>query len=182
MLSVNDFKIASRYAKALFSLAQTENKQEAIYQDLKTLSELMVTSGELSDFIHHPRILQDKVQEMLKLLFEGKIEALTLRFLHFLAYKRQLANIEMIIERFADFHFEATKILRAEIISAEPLTQDQTKTLMQRLKIKFQRDMICRYVIDPVVIGGFLIKVKDEVYDYSLRGQLDRFRYSSIHA
>jgi F-type H+-transporting ATPase subunit delta len=65
----------------------------------------------------------------------------------------------------------------AEIASAYPLSDAQVADLMAGLKPRFGGLALkARVTVDPELIGGVRVTVGDEVFDSSVRAQLERMR------
>jgi hypothetical protein len=61
----------------------------------------------------------------------------------------------------------------AWVQSALPLTDEQRELLKRRLRERFGQEFILRVEVDPSLIGGMVIRVKDQVFDGSVAGRLD---------
>ena len=61
----------------------------------------------------------------------------------------------------------------AWVRSAVPLTEEQRELLRRRLRERFGQDFVLRVEVDPSLIGGLVIRVKDQVFDGSVVGRLD---------
>jgi F-type H+-transporting ATPase subunit delta len=57
--------------------------------------------------------------------------------------------------------------------SALPLTEEQRGLLKRRLRERFGQEFILRVEIDPSLLGGLVVSVKDQVFDGSVAGRLD---------
>lgn len=57
--------------------------------------------------------------------------------------------------------------------SAAPLTEEQRGLLKRRLRERFGQEFILRVEIDPSLIGGLVVRVKDQVFDGSVAGRLN---------
>jgi hypothetical protein len=61
----------------------------------------------------------------------------------------------------------------AWVRSAVPLTEEQRELLKRRLRERFGQEFILRVEVDPSLIGGLVIRVRDQVFDGSVAGRLD---------
>ena len=57
--------------------------------------------------------------------------------------------------------------------SAVPLTEEQRGLVRRRLRERFGEEFILRVEVDPSLIGGLVIRVKDQVFDGSVAGRLN---------
>jgi F-type H+-transporting ATPase subunit delta len=68
--------------------------------------------------------------------------------------------------------------VRARIRTAVPLTDDERQTLITKLAHALgRRHVALEEVVDPTMLGGFLVESGSLVLDGSLEGQLDRMRH-----
>jgi hypothetical protein len=61
----------------------------------------------------------------------------------------------------------------AWVRSAVPLTEEQRRLLKTRLREMFGQDFVLRAEVDPSLLGGVVVRAKDQVFDASLAGRLD---------
>jgi len=66
----------------------------------------------------------------------------------------------------------------AEIISALPLTTDEQETVKRDLLAKIGAQATVTFRVDPLILGGLVVRVGDKVLDGSLAGQLETLRQS----
>lgn len=60
----------------------------------------------------------------------------------------------------------------AEVISAVPLEQPQQEAIIQQLRAKYGPTLDVRFVEDPSILGGLIVRVGDRVLDTSVRSRL----------
>jgi F-type H+-transporting ATPase subunit delta len=166
---------ADRYAKALFELAKEENNLEAVEGTMTDLKGIIAGSNDFRQFLSNPLLTCEECSTVLKALFEGKIPALSLRFLLFITYKSRLNILNDIIGSFDHLYLIATRQIRAYVTTAMPLEKGDRVLINQRLHEKFQCNMLTRWDTDPALIGGFRIFAQGKIYDYSFKNQLDHF-------
>jgi hypothetical protein len=63
--------------------------------------------------------------------------------------------------------------LVAWVRSAAPLTEEQRGLLKRRLRERFGQEFVLRVEVDPSLIGGLVITVRDQIFDGSVAGRLD---------
>ena len=142
----------------------------------------MAESEEFTGFIKNPLIDNDQRQSALNALLKGKIDELSLRFLRFLDAKGRLDAIVLIADELNSMYLDANNILQAEVISALNINDEQLSNIRQRLEKRFNKDVKIEVSIDPDLIGGFLVKVGDTVFDFSISHQLENVKQKIIRA
>ncbi len=163
---------AKRYARAVFQLAEQENRADAVCTDLLSIGALLEQSADLARFIGNLVIPTEKRTQTLTALFGGKVDALTLRFLLFLESKRRLVALPEIIEHVGKLYDEKLGVLNVEITSATQLEPGQFAAIGQKLEQKFNKKIKATAALDPKLLGGFIVQVGGTIYDYSIETQL----------
>ena len=166
---------ADRYAKALFELAHEQNSLEAVQESMTGLRNLILNVPEFRMFISNPLLTQEDRISTVNVLFKGKIPDLLLTFLLFVIYKSRLDILKEMIHSFDNLYLKSTNHVRAYVTTAVVLDKEERVLINQRLRNKFQFDMLTTWKIDPSLIGGFRIFVQGKVYDYSFKNQLNHF-------
>ena len=67
----------------------------------------------------------------------------------------------------------------AQVTSAVPLTKELEKEILIRVKESVGKNITLNNVVDPSIIGGFVLRVGDKLYDssvaYRLKDLLSQF-------
>ena len=175
-------KISRRYAQALLGLTLAKNTVEDVYADVVLLTESLKSSPELRDFVADPQHPAPLFKSAISELFKNKIQPGTFDFLMFLIEKGRLNILNEILSTFTDLYQQRNKIGKVEITSAAPLTAEQVDAITKKLAVRWKQDFIAETKVDSTLIGGFLIKSGDQVLDYSMKNQLEKFRRQVINA
>ena len=170
------YRIAQRYAQALFDLSQERSNLTAVHHDLQKIRDLVNRSADLKHFLADPVIATDKSQTILEEIFHGKIDSLTFRFLLFLGQKNRLRHLPSICAIFIGLYEQANGILRTKWTSSVELAAEDVHDTTSYLKGKFNKDIVAEHAIDPGSLGGIKIQAGDTVYDYTLQTQLKKFQ------
>jgi F-type H+-transporting ATPase subunit delta len=181
---MSDHRAASRYAKALFDLAEDRQRLDPLRADLRTLDALLNSSPELRKFLENRMISPTRRLEILGELFgkQGQAEPLLTTFLLFLEEKRRLSLLPTILAEFEARYEKSRSILRVRVTSARPLAEAQLQSIQQRLAARHHQQIIAETAVDPDLIGGFQIQIGDEVLDCSIETQLQKLNRKLAHA
>ena len=174
-------KAAKRYARAFFQLASDQEELDATRQDMLILKDLSSGSTEFQQFIKNPVLPADQQKKVLQSLFEAAHPS-TLRFLQFLVDKKRLGDMMSICEFYEQFYCAKNNILKVTITSASPLDEEQLAAIRERLESRFEKTIEAISILDPLLLGGFRVKVGDTIHDYSIQAQLQRLREQLINA
>jgi len=174
--------VTKRYTQALFDLSQETGACKSVYEDLQKIQNLITDSSELKEFLKSPGLPLEKRQAVLVSIFESKIGELSYRFICFLNSRNRLGLLEDVSAIFEDLYFTSEGIVKIDIKSSIALTKQQTQDIVDHLKLKFNKDIGLRLLIDPRMLGGIRFRKDSTIYDYSLRTQLKRFKRNVIKA
>ena len=64
---------ASTYGEALFSLAMEENKIDALYQEAKTVIQVLEENTDFVKLLLHPQITKEEKAGLMEEAFKGKV-------------------------------------------------------------------------------------------------------------
>ena len=175
-------KAARRYGKALFKLARDEDRLEAVHGDLEVLRGWLAESAPFAGFVENPLVPPEKRAALLDRLLGEGAEPITGRFLRFLDAKGRLAELGGICAAFEELYHQQHNILKVDIISAMPLSEEQAARIRARFGERFGKAVQSTVSADPSLLGGFKVRVKDTIYDSSIQAQLAALRRRLLNA
>ncbi len=174
---MSDYRIASRYAKSLIELAQERGILEEIYQDMLFFSKTVASSRELGLLLRNPIVKHDKKLAILQALFKGKVNDLTLSFFTIITQKNREAVLSSVATEFLAQYNLLKKVQKAQITTAVPLTPALREEFKQMvLKRTGMNTVILEEIVDPGIIGGFILRIGDIQIDDSIRTNLLRLK------
>lgn len=168
--------VASRYAKSLLDLAVEKGQLDAVYADMLQVSDVAGGSREFITFLNSPVINTDKKIAVLKSIFEGKLNALTLGFLTLVAGKRRESIIPEMASSFIDQYRAHKNILTAVVTSAQGLDAATRQKALDLVKTQLNGEIELVEKTDPKLIGGFILKIGDKQIDRSVSRQLSNLK------
>ncbi len=172
-----ELALANQYAKALLEVAQAEGgaAAEAALAEISQFAALLRESRDLRTVLLSPVVEQELKVRVIARLCEALGAGRPVRnFLNVVTKKRRLALLDEICVRYQALLDEAEGIVRAEVRSALPVTEEQKKAIEQALATGGQ--VRCGYELDPALIGGVTVRIGSAVYDGSVRGRLEAMR------
>lgn len=66
--------------------------------------------------------------------------------------------------------------LYVRILSARELSEDEKESIVAKLRNKMGRTVTADFAIDKKLLGGLVIKTKDEILDISWKGKLEQLK------
>lgn len=173
--------VAKRYAKALFDLSTEQGRLDFVRGDLDHLSALAAESEDFTAFLENPRISVTDKDQIFRRLFKDP-ESPTLKFVRFLNGKHRSDILPDVCAAFAEMHDEQKGILKVHVTSAHELSQAQTGALTGKLADRTGKTIFLTTDVDSDLIGGFKMKIGDEITDLTIVNKLKKFRLNVINS
>ena len=165
--------LARPYARAAFQAASA-------HDEVADWSQCLAIAAQVATEEPVPRLLEDPrlTREQILGVFEAAVGDLAnerfVRFLDTLSQYRRLSLLPEIWSQFEALRRESEERVHVLVVSAHEMSDDEAVRLSNRLKERFQREIDLEVEIDPSLIGGAIIRARDQVIDGSVRGQLKR--------
>lgn len=170
--------IEQRYAQALADVvARGDIPAATLRQELRGLAELIEASAPLRLVLASPAVAWEQKLGLLQALAgHSQVSRITRNFLVVAAQRGRLALLPGMEQAFERLLLEQQGVVRAEVASARALSAGERAALEAGLARRLGRQLDTRYRTDPELVGGFVARVGDQVFDGSLRGRLQRLR------
>ena len=173
---MNAPEVVRRYATTLLEAADETGATAAVQGDVERLLETVRQSGELAEFLANPLTASQAQANVLRELFSGKVEVLTLNFLQLMAVRGRASIIGAALDSFLDQVAEREGIISAEVRSAVALSEEQCQRLRERLEHRSGRTVRLDVQVDASLRGGAIVRVGDTVFDGSVNTYLERLQ------
>jgi F-type H+-transporting ATPase subunit delta len=165
--------VSGRYAKALFDLAQDENRLDEIADELDRLGALLDENADLERLISSPVFSRaEQANVLARVLEKMQVSGLATRFIALLSKNGRVNHIRSIIAAYHALLAQERGEITAEITSAVKLSAAQVKKLQAALKALTGRKTSINQNIDEKLLGGLIVKLGSRMYDSSLRTKL----------
>jgi len=168
--------VSQRYAQALIELIFANQISPAlpdnIAADLNTINNTIAGSPELRLVLNHPAYSPGKKKSLLQNIFMGQVQEVTLCLLDLLVNRRRLDVLPAIERQYRLLLNEKRNIVTAQLVSSEPLSENSLADIKARLNEYLGKKLHLDMAIDPNLIAGYILRIKDQVIDGSLKGRL----------
>lgn len=175
MKTIGAKRIAERYVKALFELAESADTVSGVEADLLALSHAILQSPEFSRFLSNP-LLSRAIQAaaMDAMLKQLKAHEVTRKFIAALAHHRRLSLLPDAAEIFSRLAQASRGEMQAELVSAAALGKKELSAISDRLSTAYGKKVNLAVAEDAALLGGIVIKIGSQHIDGSLAGKLER--------
>jgi len=170
-------RLATRYAKSLLDTASEEGTLSEVFEDISGISKAFSDSVQLKGVMKSPVIEKKKKHEILDALFNGKVNKTTLTYLNSVVEKGREGFLPEIASSFLTQYNSNKEIISADLISATEVTDSLKSQVIDILKKKTGAKTVNMAIkVDPSLLGGFVLKYNDKLYDTSISGKLVKLR------
>lgn len=169
-------QIAERYGQALFDLALEMNSLELWQTQAKELLEIFSDSTELDRFFNAVKISTEEKRNLIRTVFEGKIEKMLLNFLELLIDKKRIGNVKEILQHFIMLANEERGIENGVVVSSRKLSKDEISQIEEAMSLKRKQKVELVNKVDRKLISGVKVIIKNEVIDGSMKSKIETLK------
>lgn len=177
---MSDFKLAERYAKPLLDLAKEQGVVDDIYRDFSLLKLTCDQNSELAAVLQNPVIRGYKKLGILKALFESKFNALSIKMFEVMARKNRESILYTVSQAFIKMYQDYKGIAVVTLETAIPFEPSQKEQLIKKLESSLKKTIELKEVVNPNLIGGFVIHIGNSQIDSSIKSTLQRIKMNFI--
>lgn len=164
--------IATPYATALYSAAIEAKRLREVDADLAAVARAVRENAALSRTLANPAISRDAKTRVFAALGKGG-DPLVIRFLEVLQDHRRLGALLEIQSAFADRVRLAQNELAVELTTAVAIDDKTADKVQKQLAAATGLAVTMDRTVDPSILGGVVLRVRDRLVDASLRRRLD---------
>lgn len=168
-------RAALRYAKAIMEVATSANKLEVVSQDMQSINTVISENIALVDFLQNPIIDSSKKLETINEIFLS-LDKNTKNLFSLLASNKRFDLLQEITISFSKLYDEYKGVEIAHVTTAQAITKDLEEKVIQKLKEFSNKTITIENIIDPSIIGGFIIRLGDKQYNASIANKLQTLK------
>jgi F-type H+-transporting ATPase subunit delta len=173
---MSEYKVSIRYAQSLLDSAVENKNLDRVAADVELIYNSLAGSHELKNTLANPVIKPHVKLSVLEEIFKDKISGETMDFLKFLIEKKREDLLGDIASKFLSLRDELLGIVNVDVTVAADLIDEQKEEMRRKLESVLNKKIRFKFVTDPGLVGGFVAKAGDTVFDATIMHQLDRLR------
>jgi F-type H+-transporting ATPase subunit delta len=164
--------VASHYADAIMQLSGESSADKTVMENLKAVKEVLRLNPEFATVLRHPAVSPTEKKQLIISIFGGKVHELTLRLLELLADRRRLELIPHIEVQYEKLWRARQNIATGTLFYAEAPDARVLSEIKTRLEKELKKTIELNEKEDKSLIGGYVLRVGDQIIDGSLKGRL----------
>ena len=174
---------AGRYSLALYELALESDGLLEVESQSTSILNLLKASEDFRYLVKDPtNTIEDQLKVLNELSQRYKINDLLNKFLSFLVSKRRFFYVEKILKNFIETCSKKRGEIKAELISAKELTDNEINSIKEELSKNFSSKIKLNYKNDSSLIGGLIVQVGSTMVDTSIKNKLQQIENKMIEA
>ena len=154
-------RIANRYAKPLLELAEDKKVLEQVKEDMETFNSLCKENREFLLMLRSPIIPHLKKAEILKDIFEGKTNKLTMSAFDIITRKNRENMLPEISGEFIRLYNEKMGYQEAVVTTTFPIDDQFRKSFQRIVKEVTGSEAVLNEEVDPSILGGYILRMGD---------------------
>jgi F-type H+-transporting ATPase subunit delta len=163
-------------AGALFAAAEREGDLERVEDELFRFSRVYAQAGDLRVALTDPVLPEARKEAIITALLSGKAAEVTVLLVRQLIARGRAHVLDRALTELAAMAAARRGRVVAEVRSVVELSDERRQRLEEALLRTVGRPVELHVIIDPDVVGSLAVRVGDELYDGTVRRQLDAAR------
>ncbi len=164
-------RAAIRYARAIIDQANDLNATDMVQEDMKLIASTVASNQELEQFISNPTLNVEAKNNALSEIF-ASTNAVTKSLFRLLLENKRFELLHDIAVEFSKLYDESKGIQHAEVTTAFTMDQALEEKVMAKIRTFSDKKIIINNIVDPAIIGGFIIRIGDQQYNASIANSL----------
>lgn len=174
---MGDEVLFNRYAIALLEIAIEQNKTEEFRKEVKILKNIFQNSPEFCEILCDVNIDLAKKYSMIDKIL-ASVNSDILSFVKVIIKNNRAHYLYKIFKeslyRFDDY----LEIQEGKLILSKEMSEEEKEKIIKSIEKNEGARLELEEVIDPSILGGFIVTLKDNVYDASLKTKLQNLKES----
>lgn len=169
---MNGSRAAIRYAKAILSFALEQQKEVEVNIDMLLVVNTIQESKELQLLLNSPVLKTEVKKSALKEIFGDKTSTLTIGLINLLIDNKRLPILGEVAKKYTVIYDSLKGIEVAKVTTAVPLTEELNLQVLNKVIEITGKKATIENIINPDIIGGFILRIGDIQYDASVSNKL----------
>ena len=167
---------ALRYAKAILNLAKDSNSETLVNYNMKLIVETIAESSDLDTMLKSPIIKAADKRKVLTALFGDKVNNVVKGLFNLLEENKRMIMLEAIAKQYTIIYDYDKSMQVARVTTAVALTKDLEDKIQAKIVALTGGKASIENIVNPEILGGFILRVGDVQYDASISNQFKELR------
>lgn len=172
--------IASRYANALFQLAQEKQVVAEVNGDLEELVKVLETTPELLSLLATPKFSIERKKQIVAEIF-ASANPIVVSTLELLIEKKRVNEVESLAQQFKQLAAASQGAADATVFSTRALTDQEKDEISSSFgKLVGKEKLTITNVIEPSILGGVRVQIGNYIFDNTVANKLEGLKRTLV--
>ncbi|MFT4576654.1 MAG: F-type H+-transporting ATPase subunit delta [Polaribacter sp.] len=167
---------ALRYAKAILNLAKEKGLETAVNADMQFINATISENDDLQTMLKSPVIKAADKKKVLNALFTDKVNAISLGLFNLLQENKRMIMLQPIATQYTIIYDHLKNMNIAKVTTAVALTKEMEEKVLHKIVELTGNKTSIENIINPSILGGFILRVGDMQYDASISSNFNKLR------
>ena len=167
---------ALRYAKAILNLAKESKSETLVNYNMKLIVDTIAESSDLDTMLKSPIIKAADKRKVLTALFGDKVNNVVKGLFNLLEENKRMIMLEAIAKQYTIIYDYDKSMQVARVTTAVALTKDLEDKIQAKIVALTGGKASIENIVNPEILGGFILRVGDVQYDASISNHLNELR------
>ena len=165
-------RAAIRYAKAILEIADSKNVTSEVSADMALIASTIQSNSELSSFIQNPLVKTDAKKDVVSEVF-ASVNPVTQSIFQLLLENKRFEILDSIAVEYNKLFDIMNGVEVAKVTTAVPMDAElEAKVSAKIASISSSKKITIENIVDPAILGGFILKIGDKQYNASIADRL----------
>lgn len=165
-------RAAIRYAKAILEIANSKNATSQVSADMALIASTIKSNSELSSFIQNPLVRVEAKKDVVSEVF-ASVDPVTKSIFRLLLENKRFEILDSIAVEYKKLFDEMNGVEVAIVTTAIPMDAAlEAKVSAKIATLSNSQKITIENIVDPAIIGGFILKIGDKQYNASIANRL----------
>lgn len=169
-------KVAKRYAQGLLNVTQENGNTDSVSKEMGDVVKTIAGSKELQNFFGSPVIDSKKKIGVANEIFKN-FSPLTQNLIQLVIKQGRESQLQNIAQEYINKVEDMSGIQRITLTSATPLSDENINNILKSTDlVKHDNKFDVKTIINPEILGGYILRVGDQQIDASVKSKLNRLK------
>jgi F-type H+-transporting ATPase subunit delta len=166
---------AKRYGQAAFDVATEHGLMDQWETDFAMISDVLKDPGTM-EYFQSPAVRRSSKEETLARMLPNENQVLLRNLLLLLLERRRFNQVHDVAAVFQELVLAQRGIAVARVVTAIELTEEEQQLVKNRLSEILGKQVEILTQVNPEILGGIVAQIGDDLFDGSVRTQLDTLK------
>lgn len=164
--------ISMRYARALLKFSIQQKQEDLVYGEMLTLAKSYIDVPKLHFLLEHPVLEAEEKEKMIITATGGEPSLATRRFISLVLAEGREKYLQFIANSYITLYRRHKNLISGKLITATAVSESTEEKMKQMVERRTNGKVEFETLIDPEIIGGFILEYDTYRLDASVSNQL----------